>query len=548
MSQKIFSICNIIAEKEEDYKTLLEYLGNYPVSISKTFPDELYFSVPTLVIGWNFIKNKFPKQNILNKTIDKKLFWSFSKSEDEKEFQRETESFFIKSVKEWLPHNFKLFDSYINQESLDLFLKENINKDKKLFVFFHEGALYIYNDNKNFIINIKSLSTIYSNFRELITDILNKHETIAFSYNNFSGYVDFDKIGDVITIDSLRWVKYGVETPESYFNIIPNFSIHKYIPFLMSKLNSIELDYEEKLFYKRMCQRDKITCWLSSREVAFIPEFDNKKLDFKLRRNCKLAKINYSNKRTITGRIAARDGYNPQNLERESGERRDIISRFDNGNILVFDYVSFETKISLYLSEDKEYIEEYYNEDLHYETAIVLFDTPDIAGEQRNFAKILNHSLLYGAGEDTLLTKLAFYFNNPEEQLYKVRTLLKPIIDKSEEIKAQFRENEYIINPWGSIIKSNKAHASFNNYIQSFASEIVVDKLFEIRELLKPYKTELLFQVHDSLVFDLHPSESLLIDKISTILSHHKNMLFGMSYSLGPNYQDLAEVDNIISE
>jgi len=548
MSQKLFSICNIIAEKEEDYKTLLEYLGNYPVSISKTLPDELYFDNPTLVVGWNFIKNKFPKQNIFNKEISTNLFWSFSKSEEEKEFKNETESFFIKSVKEWLPSKFRLFDSYLNKESLDSFLKENINKDKKVFVFFHEGALYIYNDNKNFVINIKSLSTMHSNFRELITDVLNEYETIAFSYNNFSGYVDFDKIGDIIAIDSLRWVKYGVETPESYFNIIPNFDINKYIPFLMSKLNSIELDSEEKLFYKRMCQRDKITCWLSSREVAFVPSFDNKKLNFKTRREYKLAKINYSNKRTITGRIAARDGYNPQNLERESGERKDIISRFDEGKILVFDYVSFETKISLYLSEDKEYIEEYYNEDLHYETAIVLFDTPDITREQRDFAKILNHSLLYGAGEDTLLNKLAIHFSNPEEQLYKVRILLKPIIDKSEEIKALFKENEYIINPWGSIIKSNKAHASFNNYIQSFASEIVVDKLFEIRELLKLYKTEFLFQVHDSLVFDLHPSEHFLIDKISTILSHHKNMFFGMAYSLGPNYQDLDEVDNVISE
>jgi len=548
MSQKLFSICNIIAEKEEDYKTLLEYLGNYPVSISKTLPDELYFDNPTLVVGWNFIKNKFPKQNIFNKEISTNLFWSFSKSEEEKEFKNETESFFIKSVKEWLPSKFKLFDSYLNKESLDSFLKENINKDKKVFVFFHEGALYIYNDNKNFVINIKSLSTMHSNFRELITDVLNEYETIAFSYNNFSGYVDFDKIGDIIAIDSLRWVKYGVETPESYFNIIPNFDINKYIPFLMSKLNSIELDSEEKLFYKRMCQRDKITCWLSSREIAFVPSFDNKKLNFKTRRDYKLAKINYSNKRTITGRISARDGYNPQNLERESGERKDIISRFDEGKILVFDYVSFETKISLYLSEDKEYIEEYYNEDLHYETAIVLFDTPDITREQRDFAKILNHSLLYGAGEDTLLNKLAIHFSNPEEQLYKVRILLKPIIDKSEEIKALFKENEYIINPWGSIIKSNKAHASFNNYIQSFASEIVVDKLFEIRELLKLYKTEFLFQVHDSLVFDLHPSEHFLIDKISTILSHHKNMFFGMAYSLGPNYQDLDEVDNVISE
>jgi DNA polymerase-1 len=349
-------------------------------------------------------------------------------------------------------------------------------------------------------------------------------------------------------LDSVRWVKYGVETLDSYFNIIPQQKMQKYIPFFMSKLTPIHLDLDEQRFYNRMCQRDKITCWLSSREIAFLPTFENKKLDLKIRRNHKLAKINYSDKRTITGRITSRDAYNPQNLEKANDDRKDIISRFEGGNILVFDYISFETKISLYLSGDKEYIEEYYNEDLHHETAVMLFDTEDVTLEQRDFSKIMNHSLLYGAGEDTLLKKLSERFSNPEEQLYKIRKLLKPIIDKSEEIKEYYKANGYIVNPWGSIIRADKAHASFNNYIQSFASEIVVDKLFEIREFLKPYKTEFLFQVHDSLVFDLHPSERFLIDKIANILHQHNNMLFGMSYSLGPNYKDLNEIVNIVSE
>ncbi len=547
MSQKLFHICNIIAENEEDYKVLLEYLGNYPVSITRTLPEELYFDSPTLIIGWNFIKHKFPSQNIFDKEISKNLFWSFSKAENEKDFYNDAELFFTKSVKQWLPGNFQVYDSYLNHETLEVFLQSKINTDKKLFVYFHEGAMYIYNNGNNFIINIKSLSTTTINFKEKITAILNTYDVVSFSYSNFGNYVDLDSIKDVIAIDSLRWVKYGIETLDSYFNIIPNFKIQKYIPFLMSKLNSIELDSEEQEFYKRMCQRDKITCWLSNREIAFSPEFDNKKLDFKIRRNYKLAKINYSNKRTITGRITSQDSYNPQNLAKETDDRKNIISRFDGGNILVFDYISFETKISLYLSGDKEYIEEYYNEDLHYETAIVLFDNPEITQQQRDFAKILNHSLLYGAGEDTLLKKLSAEFTNPEEQLYKLRKLLKPIIDKSEEIKEFYKTNGYIINPWGSIIRSDKTHASFNNYIQSYASEIVVDKLFEIKTLLKGYKTEFMFQVHDSLVFDLHPTENFLIEKISNILMQHKTMLFGMSYSCGLNYKDLNQSMSLYS-
>lgn len=539
MSQKLFQICNIIATGEDDYKTLLGYLGNYPLSISKDFPEELYFDVPTLVIGWNNVKDKFPKQNIMDKQISKNLFWTYSKSENSKEFFKEAEDFFSESVKKWMPKNFKTFDTYLNKEGLEDFINQNIDPSKKVFIYFYDGALYLNNDGNNFIVNIKSLSISDDKLKTTITEIFNRLNIISFSYHNFYHYVNIDSIKQIDAIDSLRWVKFGVETLDSYFNIIPNFKIQKYIPFLMSKINRIDLNLYEQSFYKRMCERDIITCWLSDREIAFLPSFENSKLNFKIRKNCKLAKINFSNKRTITGRIASKDSYNPQNLEKKNDERKDIISRFEDGKILVLDYVSFETKISLYLCEDKEYIEEYYNEDLHHETAAMLYGSEEVSFEQREFSKILNHSLLYGAGEDTLLKKLSSEFNNPEEQLYKVRLLLKPIIDKSDEIKERYKANGFLVNPWGSIIHAEKTHASFNNYIQSYASEIVVDKLFEIKEFLKPYKTQFLFQVHDSLVFDLHPDENFLIEKLSELLQYHKNMLFGVSHSTGDNYKDL---------
>lgn len=545
MAQKLFYICNIIAEKASDYQTLLEHLGNYPVSISNKFPAEEYFDVPTLVVGWNGVKNRFPQQNITDKQVGKNLFWTFSKSENDKEFYNNVEFFFAESVKKWLPKNFKYYDSYLNKESIEKFIADNFNASEKTFIHFYDGALYAYNSNQSFVFNIKSLALYERDFKKTLTDIINCLNVTAFSCANIGSYVYLDNLKDIQFIDSLRWVKHGIETVESYFNIIPSFNIQKYIPFLMSKIPVVTLDSYEEEFYKRMVQRDKITFWLSNREISFSPTFDNVKLDFKIRKNCKLAKINYSNKRTITGRIMSKDSYNPQNLNKTNDERKNIISRFEGGSILVFDYISFETKIALYLSGDKEFIEEYYNEDLHYETASILFGTEDVTDEQRMFSKTFNHALLYGAGEDTLLEKLSEHFDNPVQQLYKVRNLLRPIILKSEEIKEYYKSNGFIVNPWGSIIRADKAHASFNNYIQSFASEIVVDKLFEIRELLKRYKTQFMFQVHDSLVFDLHPSEKFLIEKIGELLIHHKNMAFGVSYSIGPNYKDLNEVFNI---
>ena len=541
MSEKIFHICSIIAESEEDYLSLLEHLGRYPISITKNFPEDSFFDSPTLMVGWEYVKHRFPKQNILDKNIYNKLFWSFSKSENEKTFIAQAEQFFIDSMKAWLPKNFILYDSYINSETLKEFLDCNLCKEKKTYIFFNNGALYLNNDGNNFIINIKALSSHDSDFKNTITDVMNEFDIVALSFHNFGDYINSERLKNIITIDNIRWIKSAVETEESYFNIIPNFEIKKYIPFLMSKLGMPRLDSEEMNFYERMFQRDKATHWMSSREVAFSPIFNNSKLNFKIRKNCKLAKINYSNKRTKTGRIASRDVYNPQNLEREGDERKDIISRFEGGEILVFDYISFETKISLFLCECEEFIEKYHDKDLHHETAEILFSEQEINSEQRAFSKIINHALLYGAGENTLIKKLQEKVSNPEEKLYYIRKFLKPIIDKSEKIKQEYKLNGYLINPWGYIIRVTESHASYNNYIQSYASEIVVDKILEIKDFLKKYKSQFIFQVHDSLVFDLHPEESFLIEKIKEILSKHKEMSFGILSNIGKNYKELQE-------
>ena len=308
----------------------------------------------------------------------------------------------------------------------------------------------------------------------------------------------------------------------------------------MSKLNPITLDDNELKFYSRMCQRDKITYWLSSREIAFIPIFENNKLDFKMRNHCKLAKIHDSDKRTITGRITSRDGYNPQTLDKSNDDRKKIISRFENGKILSFDYVSFETKIAIYQTDNLEYVDKYKNSDFHTDVAKLLYESEDITNEQREFSKGIVHPLLYGAGENTLLNILSC-FKEPEYKLHQVKVFLKPIIEKAKEINETAKISGYVITPHGSIIKIEKKYAGFNNYIQAYASEIMVDKLFEIKEFLKSYKTEFIFQVYDSLVFDLHPSETFLIEKIKDLLSKYSDMNFGVSTYIGQNYKELTK-------
>lgn len=541
----MFRICRIIAETKESSDNLKQFLGGYPVEITQEFPEEDYYEVPTLVIGWNTIKNKYPNQKISQSEVLKNLYWTYNEKEckevlDGESFDRRIEDFVNENIKSWLPSEFLVYDSIFHGDFSN-FIKSNIDSEVLTYAHFNRGAVYLRNGDKNIIINTKSLWLTEPNYRDLIADFFNNTNCLIYSYNKFEEYVDLDKVGNIRALDVIRWVKYGVDTPIKYFQIIPNIDASKYVPFLMSKipLSSLELDEDEELFLERMCYRDKIARWMSNRYIPFAYDFD-KNLNFIYREHAKLAKLNYSTKKTLTGRIPCSDRYNPQNLSKDGDDRTKIISRFRNGRIYQFDYTSFEARIALYLSGDEHFIQDYYDKDLHSETAIIMFETLDFTEEQREVAKLANMAIMYGASEATAL-KILGKFDNPEEKLMKIKNFLAPIFNRAKEIIDESNRNGYLINKWGSIIKPEKDYAGFNNYLQSTAAEIMVDKLFQIKDLLSHgYRSQFLFQVHDSLVFDVHPEEIDLVQDIAKTLSYNRGMLFTVNYKSGINYKDLS--------
>jgi hypothetical protein len=539
-------ICRVFVFDKEDYNELIQYIGKYPIEMSCDFNlnDILKedSDVPTIIVGWEGIHGNIPKQSILKKEIKENLSWTFSMSEDEKEFYKDIDDFINDSIVNWLPKNFVLFDSIFNDDIYS-FVDKTIDKNATSYVYFKDGAMYINNADMNLIINLKSLYLTEENFKSKITSFINYINPVCLSFSNICKYIDSDKINNIRFFENFHWIRNGKELNESYFNILPGMDLKKYIPFIMSftfKVN--ELSKEERVFYKRLCDKDRITCWLSSRKVSFRNDFKADSLDFVYRENAKLASLNYSNKRTITGRIVCRDSYNPQNLPKGTRDRANIISRFKGGSIVAFDFVSFETRIALYMCDDKNFLNQYFDKDLHNETARLIFETNTPTEEQREISKTLNHSLLYGAGSKTLLDKLSM-FENPDKKLSDIRYFLSPFIKTSRRMAEEYKDFGYIINKWGSIIRTEKSFAAFNNYIQSTAVEIIVDKLFELKKIMHNYNSEFMFQVHDSLVFDIHPSERFLINQIKDLLVHIQGMYFNIDVSEGPNYKDLKKIN-----
>lgn len=532
-------VCKIIAKNEEDYRYLITYLGRYPVILTKEL--ELNdISIPTIIIGWSVVKELYKKQNIFDKQIEKNLSWTYSKEENEDENSKGIEEFINSSIKKWLPREFTLFDPLFEGKTLNDFLNENIDKSCKTFVYFHKGAIYINNSERNFIVNIKSVSLIFEDYKRVVTEFINELKPIVLSHRNLAKYLDFDLLGCLYTLENIRWIKYKQEVTRAYFNLIPGFEIDKYIPFIMSNVVSFDFSEEERNALRRACVRDKITEWLSEQEICVKNDFKKAGVSFNLKGENKLISVDYSNKRTLTGRIVPVGKYNPQNLPKNTEDRAQIISRFPQGKIIVFDYTSFEARIGLYSCEDIDFINKFKKSDLHYETAVIIFGRTQISKDDREFAKTINHAILYGMSKQHILDKLS-YLKNPEETLYNIQVFLAPLLKKSKQVFDGLEKRGYIINNWGSIVYPEKEFAAYNNYIQSSATEILIDKLYEIKEFLATYRSKFLFQVHDSLVFDICPGEQQIIKELAKIIMNYHGMYFSISYSSGFDYKNLSE-------
>ena len=96
---------------------------------------------------------------------------------------------------------------------------------------------------------------------------------------------------------------------------------------------------------------------------------------------------------------------------------------------------------------------------------------------ENRFEKIAIKYLRTIEREEAIMAKIV-------SRIEKIKEFLRPIMKQSYQIKKFNEEYGYIVNKWGTIIrpKDKKDYASFNNYIQSTATEILIDKLFEIKK------------------------------------------------------------------
>lgn len=398
------------------------------------------------------------------------------------------------------------YDYFVNKDKIEL------EKSNIVFCFSDKNMLYLKSGNRMISINLESLYFGTGQYKSFLSTILKDKFVVFPNYKLANKIFHKDVLDKTILLDNILRIKndkFDILSfiqkevkEENYFNILNEIE---------RIFNGFEkLNEEEKRCYKNLLIKDLATNILCDSLVFSDIEIKN----FKRQENNLYAKkIEYSDKRALTGRIICVDKFNIQLLPKADELRTHIVSRFKNGSLVNFDYSSFETMLSMYLTFNNDFIKDFSEKDMHFEIAKKIFERDDIDNEQRVFAKKINHAIVYGAGKKTILDILRD-FKNSEEIFNKINQVLKPILDNREVLIKEFKNKEYIKNYFGTFIFPQKEYAIYNNYVQSTAADIIVRKIIEVNEILKGCHSKILTSVHDSIMVDMHPNEEFLIEEI----------------------------------
>ncbi len=235
-----------------------------------------------------------------------------------------------------------------------------------------------------------------------------------------------------------------------------------------------------------------------------------------------------------TGRLSSNNP-NLQNIpirtERGRQVRKAFIPRDENYTLLAADYSQIELRIIAALSEEDNMINAFKNgEDIHASTASKVFGVPinEVTREQRSNAKTVNFGIIYGVSAFGLSNQTDLSRSDAKELIdtyYKTYPKLRNYISEQVDFA---REHGYVqtvlgrrrylsdINSRNAVVRGAAERNAVNAPIQGSAADIIKIAMIHIHRKLEEgnYKTKMLLQVHDELVFDVYKTELEAIKKL----------------------------------
>ena len=244
---------------------------------------------------------------------------------------------------------------------------------------------------------------------------------------------------------------------------------------------------------------------------------------------------NYMQAVAATGRLSSNNP-NLQNIPIRTEKGREIrkafISRDKNHELLAADYSQIELRIIASLSGDESMIEAFKNgTDIHSVTASKVFNVSleEVDRDMRSKAKTVNFGIIYGISAFGLSQRINIprkeakeIIDNYFEKYPKVKAYMDNNIEYARKhgyVETIMNRRRYLndINGKNAIVRGYAERNAINAPIQGSAADIIKIAMINIHDEFQKrgFKSKLLLQVHDELVFDAHLSE---IEEIKSII------------------------------
>lgn len=263
----------------------------------------------------------------------------------------------------------------------------------------------------------------------------------------------------------------------------------------------------------------------------------------------------FSQVTTATGRLSSLNP-NLQNIpireERGREIRKAFIPSDKYHHIVSSDYSQIELRIMAHLSEDENMIADFnQNLDIHAATASRIFGVPVelVTREMRSKAKIANFGIIYGISPFGLSQRLnisrseakqlidQYFIKYPGVQQYMQRQIA--YAREHGFVETILKRRRYLpdINSRNAVVRGFAERNAINAPIQGSAADIIKMAMIEIHRQLKQksYKTRLLLQVHDELVFEttsdeLHTVMNLIKKSMETVYTLRVPLIVEIGY------------------
>jgi DNA polymerase-1 len=242
----------------------------------------------------------------------------------------------------------------------------------------------------------------------------------------------------------------------------------------------------------------------------------------------------YAQAVAVTGRLSSNNP-NLQNIpvrtERGREIRKAFVPRDENHLLVSADYSQIELRIVAAISGDPNMCLAFTGKkDIHSATAAKVFgvEEKDVTKEMRYRAKSVNFGIIYGQGAFGLADNLGISRTEAKEIIDNYKKQFVNIQKYMDDTIQFARENGYVetlmgrkrwlrdINSGNFTVRGFAERNAINSPIQGTAADMIKLAMIKIHENFKKnhFKSKMLLQVHDELVFDAHRDEVEIIKPI----------------------------------